>query len=265
MGFGKGYHFGLVKLEVKSKTSSGVEFTAGGNTTTDGGKVTGSLETKYKIKEHGIGITEKWTTDNSLNTTVDYEKLVPGLKLTLDSSFKPDTGAKSGKLKADYKHEKLVFGADMNLSSSPLVNISESVGHGAYALGYQPAFDAGKSALTKHNLALAYNAGDMIIHGTANDSKVFGGGVYLKNSPKLETGVTASSTVGGASTFGIGCKYSLGPDASLRAKVNNSKQIGLSYQQKLRDGITMTMSANIDGTKLNESGHKLGVCLEMEA
>ena len=35
----EGYHFGLVKLEVKSKTSSGVEFTAGGNTTTDGGKV----------------------------------------------------------------------------------------------------------------------------------------------------------------------------------------------------------------------------------
>ena len=96
-------------------------------------------------------------------------------------------------------------------------------------------------------------------------SQVFGGGVYLKNSPKLETGVTASSTVGGASTFGIGCKYSLGPDARLRAKVNNSKQIGLSYQQKLRDGITMTMSANIDGNKLNESGHKLGMCLEMEA
>ena len=72
--------------------------------------------------------------------------------------------------------------------SSPLVNISASVGHGAYALGYQTAFDAGrnllmsrssfnlgfsgKSALTKHNLAVAYNAGDMIIHGTANDSKV---------------------------------------------------------------------------------------------
>ena len=33
----------------------------------------------------------------SLNTTVDYEKLVPGLKLTLDSSFKPDTGAKVGR------------------------------------------------------------------------------------------------------------------------------------------------------------------------
>ena len=31
--FGKGYHFGLVKLEVKSKSANGIEFTAGGNST----------------------------------------------------------------------------------------------------------------------------------------------------------------------------------------------------------------------------------------
>ena len=29
--FGKGYHFGLVKLDVKTKTTSGVEFNAGGS------------------------------------------------------------------------------------------------------------------------------------------------------------------------------------------------------------------------------------------
>jgi len=262
--FGKGYHFGLIKLDVKSKTSSGVEFNAGGSTTTDGGKVTGSLETKYKIKEQGLSLTEKWSTDNSLNTTVDYDKLLPGLKLTLDGSFQPNSGDKSGKFKTEYKHEKFLFNADLNLASSPVINMSSSVGHGPYALGYQTAFDSGKSALTKHNLALAYNAGDMILHATATDSKVFGGGVYLKNSPALETGVTVSSS-GGGSTFGIGCKYTLGPDASLRAKVNNGSQVGLSYQQKLRDGITVTMSTNIDGTKLNEPGHKLGLCLEMEA
>ena len=263
--FGKGYHFGLVKLEVKSKTSSGVEFTAGGNTTTDGGKVAGSLETKYKMKEHGLSLTEKWATDNSLNTTVDYEKLMPGLKLTLDSSFKPDTGDKAGKFKAEYKHEKFLFNTDLGLAASPVVNMSTSVGHGAYSLGYQTAFDSGKSALTKHNLALAYNGGDMILHATANDKKQFGGGVYLKNSPKLETGITLSAGGGDASSFALGVKFALAPDATLRAKVNNSSQIGLSYQQKLRDGITMTLSTNLDGTKLNEPGHKLGLCLEMEA
>ena len=51
--FGKGYHFGVLKLECKSKTQNGVEITAGGNNTLDSGKVAGSLETKYKIKEHG--------------------------------------------------------------------------------------------------------------------------------------------------------------------------------------------------------------------
>ena len=53
-----------------------------------------------------------------------------------------------------------------------MVNVAASLGHGPYALGYQTAFDSGKSALTKHNLALNYNAGDMILHATSSDFKV---------------------------------------------------------------------------------------------
>ena len=30
-------------------------------------------------------------------------------------------------------------------------------------------------------------------------------------------------------------------------------------------GITVTLSTNLDGTKLNEPGHKLGLAIEMEA
>ena len=50
--------------------------------------------------------------------------------------------------------------------------MSAAVGHGPYALGYQTAFDSGKSALTKHNIALNYNAGDMVMHGSLADFKV---------------------------------------------------------------------------------------------
>ena len=53
-----------------------------------------------------------------------------------------------------------------------MINLAASLGHGPYALGYQTAFDSGKSALTKHNLALNYNAGDMILHATSSDFKV---------------------------------------------------------------------------------------------
>ena len=51
--FGKGYHFGVLKLECKSKTNTGVEITAGGSNALESGKVAGNLETKYKVKEHG--------------------------------------------------------------------------------------------------------------------------------------------------------------------------------------------------------------------
>ena len=116
--FSKGYHFGLLKLEVKTKTNTGVEFTTGGNSNLETGKVAGNLETKYQVKDLGMTLTEKWTTDNSLNTTVDVVdkvntnillverentvnlalfQLVPGLKLSLDTKFAPGTGAKSGR------------------------------------------------------------------------------------------------------------------------------------------------------------------------
>lgn len=52
--FSKGYHFGLLKLDCKTKTKSGVEFTSGGSSNQDTGKVFGSLETKYKISEYGM-------------------------------------------------------------------------------------------------------------------------------------------------------------------------------------------------------------------
>merc|ERR1711936_327545 len=127
--FGKGYHFGLLKLEVKTKTNTGVEFTSGGSSSMDSGKVSGNLETKYKVKDLGLTLTEKWTTDNTLNTTLDVvDKLLPGLKVALDTSFAPSTGSKSGKLKTEYKHEAAMLTADVDLGLSA-VNSSLVVGH----------------------------------------------------------------------------------------------------------------------------------------
>jgi len=92
-----------------------------------------------------------------------------------------------------------------------------------------------------------------------------GGGIYHRVNKNLETGVTVSAAIGGNTNFGIGCKYNLGPDASIRAKVDNSSKVGLSYQQTLRPGIDLVLSGLFDGTKLNQAGHKIGLSLEMSA
>jgi len=264
--FSKGYHFGLLKLEVKTKTDTGVEFTTGGSSVLDTGKVSGNLETKYQVKDLGMTLTEKWTTDNNLSTTVDVvDKLVPGLKISLDTKFAPGTGAKSGCLKTEYKHDAAMVTADLDLGLTAL-NATAVMGHKGWLAGYQTCFDISKSAITKSNFGVGYSAKDFVLHTSLTNGTDFGGSVFQKLSPKLETGVTLGwSSAGSATKFGIGAKYALEDGAVVRAKVNNNSEIGLGYQQKLRDGVTVTLSTLINGANFNAGGHKVGVSLEMSA
>jgi len=264
--FGKGFHFGLLKLEVKTKTDTGVEFTSGGSSNMDSGKISGNLETKYKVKDLGLTLSEKWTTDNTLNTTLDVvDKLLPGLKVSLETSFAPSTGSKSGKLKTEYKHEAAMVTADMDLGMTA-INGSVVVGHKGWLLGYQTCFDLAKSTMTKNNIGLGYAASDFVLHTSVNNGTDFNGSVYQKLSPALETGVSLGWTSAASNTsLGIGAKYVLEDGAAVKAKINNKCEIGLGYQQKLRDGVTVTLSTLVNSGNLNAGGHKVGLSLEMEA
>lgn len=86
----------MVKIDLKTKSCSGVEFSTSGHAYTDSGKASGNLETKYKVCNYGLIFTQKWNTDNTLGTEISWEnKLAEGLKLTLDTIFVPNTGKKS--------------------------------------------------------------------------------------------------------------------------------------------------------------------------
>lgn len=52
------------------------EFNTSGSSNTDSGKASGSLETKYKMKELGLSFSQKWNTDNTLGTEVTVEDQV---------------------------------------------------------------------------------------------------------------------------------------------------------------------------------------------
>ncbi|XP_016418672.1 voltage-dependent anion-selective channel protein 2-like [Sinocyclocheilus rhinocerous] len=74
--FNKGYGFGTVKLDVKTKSANGVEFKTCGTSNMDSNKVSGNLETKYKWAEYRLTFTEKWSTDNTLGTEISVEDQV---------------------------------------------------------------------------------------------------------------------------------------------------------------------------------------------
>ena len=79
--------------------------------------------------------------------------------------------------------------ADMDLALSA-INASAVVGQKGWLAGYQTCFDLSKSAVTKSNFGLGYSTSDMVLHTSLTNGSDFGGSVFQKLSPKLETGVT---------------------------------------------------------------------------
>jgi len=186
--------------------------------------------------------------------------------LSLDSTFCPDSGNKTGKVKAELKTSAAVLCLDTDLNlGGPLINTSTVLGHNGWLAGLQMAFDSSKNKLVKNNFSLGYSTGDFVLHSNVNDGAIFGASMYQKVNPNIETGVNLGWTASSNTTsFGVAVKYVLDKNGSIRAKINNSSQIGLGYQQKLRDGITLTLSTLIDGKNFNQGGHKIGLALEME-
>lgn len=266
--FNKGYNYGTVKLDVKTKTKNDIDFNVTGEHNNDVNKSLGSLEAKYKSPAHGLTFVEKWNTDNVLKSEVTIEdSLMKGLKLALDTSYSPATGKKSGVVKTAYKHDKVMLNTDIDLDlAGPVVHNSLTFGHMGWLLGLQATFDTAKSQLTRNNFAVGYQANDFTLHTNINDGTEVGGSIYQKINSQLEMGVSLSwSSVNNATRFALASKYKLDKDATVQAKVNNLSQIGLSYSQQLRDGVKLILSALVDGKNINGGGHKLGVGLELEA
>ncbi|KAL0608723.1 Voltage-dependent anion-selective channel protein 1 [Plecturocebus cupreus] len=74
--FTKGYGFGLIKLDLKTNSENGLEFTSSASANTRTTKVKDSLETKYKYRwaDHGLMFTEKWNNDNTIGTEITMEE-----------------------------------------------------------------------------------------------------------------------------------------------------------------------------------------------
>jgi len=263
--FSKGFNYGFYKLDVTTTTAKGVTFKPSLKSIQDSGNVHGELETKYKLKDYGLTLVEKWNTDNVLSTEVTVEdQLAKGLKVTFDSNFAPQTGKKAGKIKTGYKQEQININCDFDLNfAGPTINGAAVIGYAGWLAGYQMSFDSSKSKLTKNNFAVGYLGDDFTINTSVNDGTEFAASIHRKVSKELEAGVQLSGTSGGnATVLGVAAKYSPDKDSVFRAKFNNSSQLGLSYQQKISDDISGTASILLEGKNFNQGGHKLGFGLE---
>lgn len=265
----KNFHFGVIKLEGKTKTKNGVEFTTEGSHFTDTGNVNGSLETKFKYAEYGVTFSEKWSTDNVISTNISIDdKIAQGLKVDFDTTFAPVTGKKSAKVKTAYKHDHIHTTADVDFDfAGPTIKGSAVFAYKGWHAGYQASYDTANSKMTANNASLTYKDGDFVIHSGINDASKYVGSVHHQVNSKLSAAAMLNWTSGtkDPSSLTVCGKYVVDDDTYIKAKLDNNLRLGISYIQSLRPGVQLTMSSLINAKSLENGGHKLGLSLNFNA
>lgn len=266
--FTKGYHLDSFKLDVKTRTENGVNFNVVGEHNTETARTNGSLETKYVVPQQGLTFLEKWTTDNLLKLELTAEdKLAKGFKLVFDTSFAPNTGKKTADLRTTYVHDKAHVETNITAESgNPSVNGAVVLGHQGFLAGYSYAYSTARSALTRSNALIGFEGKDFVASLSLNAAKELGFNVYQRVNDKLESGVQLSWLGGTNDTsLALASKYQVDSQTAFGFRVNNRLFLGLSFQQVLRPGVKLTLSASFDARNLNAGGHKVGMGLEIDA
>ncbi|XP_062142925.1 voltage-dependent anion-selective channel [Drosophila sulfurigaster albostrigata] len=273
--FKVGYHPGLWQLECKTLTSSGIEFFTSGFANQDASKVMGSLQSKYTIEDYGVTLTERWNTENLLyGQIMQREKLAEGLMLIAEASIQPSSGEKSAKLLADLGKEKFNILGKIGLNKGdPYIAGSLVLQHNEF-LGGASVNYATSSENLEWKLALGWTNEQSTLHAELVNAEGWLVSLFHKANDKFDVGVEVGKPMATTNeqgeqvpsdwNLGVGMIYRLEGDALIRAKINNKVELGLGYQQKLREGITVSISTILDCQNITDGSHKFGVGLSLQ-
>jgi len=262
--FNDDFGFGSAKLVLKSKAQNGVNFKVEASKPLSDGAVSAFLETKFSHSS-GLSVKEKWTTKNDVTTELSVDnKVFDGSKFTGEIVFNPNAGLKDLKLKCDYAQDHL--NANATLTSKGVVSASGVFGFGGkFLFGSLIDYDTGKGVVASSKFAVGFSESDFQVVSSITDGSAVEGSVFHTPSTAVQTGLRfnwskTSSDVG----FELCGKYKVDGDAFVKAKLDRAFTLGLSYTQKLRAGVSLTLATSVKAGNLGGDGHQLGLSLTME-
>jgi len=271
--FEKGFKTGSYKLNIKDNPSKHVKATITGSHSFEKQEASGDFQAELSCPVFpGYTSTTKWTTANVLRQEfLVKDKIACGVSVGVDGEYNLDSAAWTAKLKSIYRHPKLtvdLFGerGAGGESDNPLLGGSVVTGHSNFAIGYQFEVDPIEKTLKKNNASTAYVNGPFSFHTSLDNAEVLWGGLVYRHNPSIEVGITGTykSRPDSYTLFAGTIKYVMDCCTAFKAKVDSEYQIGLGFETKVRQNAAITMSANLDGTKLNEGGHTVGLSFDLD-
>jgi len=266
--FNKGYNFGFLRLDTTTRPDSGIEFKTGSSHNVATGKFFGGVDVKYKVKDLGLTILEKWNTENVLTTELTIEDQgVKGSKIIFDTAFSPTIGKRTGKVRTEYSRDHVHVNTDITLEASPQITSSVVTGRSGFLAGALATWDTNRSKLASHTIALGYKKSNYALHTSVSDGSEFNASAYHKVNSKFEIGANLNWSRGGDQMpkFGVGGKYQIRDDLVVRGKISHQSLVGASVTTDIQPGLKLNLSALLNLATLNEGGgHKFGLGLEYE-
>jgi len=262
----KEYNFGKTKLEAKSTTATGVEFTSTLERNDADGVLKGEVKTKLKHADTGLVFTDTYSTTNDLVVKVEAPELLDGLKADLETTFNPYSAKKEVKLGYTFKADSFITTASANVFRTPQVKADFVFGHEGFIAGAQVTFDVASSAAADYAAAVGYSEKDYAVTVHANKKLT----QFVTTYHHLATNdvtLAAQASWGNSDKnilIEVGAQYKLDSNASLKAKFDSSGKIGFGYQQKLRPDLKASFGLLIDTRNLDQNAHKFGYSLNFE-
>lgn len=268
--FKKGYTYGQVKFEGATAAKNGCEFKT--VMTSEGSRVSGSLEAKQKVNKHGLTLTGKWNTENSINLNVAAENnFLDGLKVAVDATFAPHDGRRSVNTKVTYKRPHFQSVTALNVDAAGTsVSCEDTFSYENVVGGFSAGYNTTTGKLGSHKLAVGYASSDFGVSAgvgnfVADRGMDVSGSLYHRVNSRLHVGAMARHVVGAAdaTSLELATKYSCQYGSTLQAKVNNRANLGVSYAVEVRPGVKLTLSSLVDTLHLDQPNHRLGLGIDL--
>ncbi|ODN01623.1 Voltage-dependent anion-selective channel [Orchesella cincta] len=267
--FTKGFQTGSFKLNLRNQVTKHIGMTSTGSHKIDNQQASGDIQAKCTCPFiPGFVSTAKWTTGNLLTYEVlAKDKIYRGVDMALEGQYSIDTSTLSGRLKSIFKHDRATVDAIVEMEQlQPEVGAAFVTGYQDFAAGYTCSYDTAERVLKKNNISMAYVTGPLSFHASLDNAEIIWAGLVFKFNKQLEAGITTTykSDPEGYSVFGAAIKYVVDCCTAIKAKVDTDRQISLGFEVKIRPTSTITMSTQLDGNKLDEGGHKIGLSFDLE-
>jgi len=261
----KDFKVGQNTVEVKTKTSNGVEFTP--KATNKGSEMSGSLVAKYGF---GGGISTETTlnTCGQLETTLEAADAIQGCNVKLECvTDKGKASLSSAKLTLEYKQDKFTCKTSYDHFKDSALAANCAIAFGSATLG--GSIDLVKAAPKSYAAALQFDQPDFTLMAQLSENirageKTYTGSYFHKISSAMQVGTEINKKGKADIGLAFGCNYKLDKDTTVKGKVDADGILSASYKQKISSLTTLTLAASVNTMQLDDpKKNKFGLALNI--